>query len=252
MQAGNYVKAEEMKLKAIELDPQMYYASRILAYIDMLRGRHHAAEERLLSLLSSSEDNTQKAQYYAALAFLYYREGELKHGQDMCEQGLKLLGSFQNDAPREELIWMNGLIDIEKNDIPAARQSLKLLTEILEINSINYQNYKQPLKYYLHLSALIFAHEGKSKEAYVNIADLEWIKQKLGYWSTAYDYAFFFDAIGQIYEELNQTEDAEKSYREALSYNPHYALARFHLGRLLVGLDKQEDARSEMKLFLEE
>ena len=63
----------------------------------------------------------------------------------MCRQGLKLLGSFQNDAPREELIWMNGLIDLEENDIPTARQSLKLLNEILEINNINYQNYKQPV-----------------------------------------------------------------------------------------------------------
>jgi tetratricopeptide (TPR) repeat protein/tRNA A-37 threonylcarbamoyl transferase component Bud32 len=252
MQAGDYAKAEEMKRRAIELDPQMYYASRILAYIDMLRGRNRAAEKRLLSLVSSTEDNAQIAQYYAALAFLYYRKGELQRGQDMCRLGLKLIGSFQNDAPIEELIWMNGLIELERNNVSAARQSLKHLKEILEINNINNQNYKQPLKFYLHLSALIFAHDGKIQEAKEKIADIEWIKEKLGYWSTAYDYAFFYDAIGQIYETLHQMGDAERSYREALSYNSHYALARFHLARLLEGQGSKEDARFELELFLED
>ena len=152
----------------------------------------------------------------------------------------------------EELIWMNGLIELERKNLTAARQSRKRLNEILEINSINNLNYKQPLKFYLHLSALIFANEGKIEEANEKIADLEWIKEKLGYWSTAYDYAFFFNAIGQIHEIMNQLEDAEKSYREALSYNPHFALARFHLARLLDGNGDKEGARNEMKLFLEE
>ncbi len=252
MLAGNYVKAEEMKLEAIRLDPQMYYASRNLAYIDMLRGRHQAAEKRLLSLMSSTEDTTQRAQYYAALAFLYFRKGELQRSQDMCLQGLKLLGSFQNDAPIDELIWMSGLIELKRNNLPSARQSLKQLNEILEINAINNQTYKPALKYYLHLSAIIFAQEGKVKEANEKIEDLEWIKEKLGYWSTAYDYAFFFDAMGQIHEVLNQLENAENFYREALSYNPHYALARFHLSMLLNARGDHEDSRREMELFLED
>jgi len=252
MLAGNYAKAEEMKLEAIKRDPQMYYASRILAFIDMLHGRNQAAEERLLSLLSSEEDHTQKAQYYAALAFLYYRTGEYQQGLEMCRQGLKLIGSFQNDAPLDELIWMNGMIELEKKNLPAARQSLNQLREILEINNINNQTYKTPRKFYLHLAALIFAHEGKTDEANEKIEDLKWIKEKLGYWSTAYDCAFFFDAIGQIYEKLNQVEDAEISYLEALSYNPHCALARFHLSFLLNDRGEHEDARREMNLFLEE
>ncbi|MBN2243115.1 MAG: protein kinase [Acidobacteria bacterium] len=252
MLAGDYAKAEEMKLKAIELDPQIYYASRNLSYIHMLCGRNRAAEIRLQSLLSSAEDNIQKSQYYAALAFLYYRQGEWNRGRQMCEQGLSLIGSFQNDAPLDELIWMKGLIEVERNHIPSARQSMKDLNEILEINSINNQNYKPALKFYLHLSALILSREGKVKDANDKIADLEWIKEKLGYWSTAYDRAFFLDAIGQIYETLSQPEDAENAYREALSYNTHYALARFHLSRLLALKGSREEARSEMKKFLED
>ena len=51
MQGGNYAKAEEMKSKAMQMDPQMYYASRNLAFIKMRCGRNKAAAEYLKSFL---------------------------------------------------------------------------------------------------------------------------------------------------------------------------------------------------------
>jgi len=76
------------------------------------------------------------------------------------------------------------------------------------------------------------------------------VKYKLGYWSTFYDYAFFMDAIGAIQEKMNKPSQAEQPYRDALSYNPHYDLARFHLARLLKTTGSLADARSEMQAFL--
>ncbi len=69
----------------------------------------------------------QQAQYYAALAFLYYRQRDLPSAMKMCEQGLKLVGEVQYDAPYDELIWMNGMIHLKLNNIPAARQALAKL-----------------------------------------------------------------------------------------------------------------------------
>jgi len=40
-----------MKLKAIQMDPQLYYASRNLAFIKMMGGRNRDAEEYLNSFL---------------------------------------------------------------------------------------------------------------------------------------------------------------------------------------------------------
>jgi tetratricopeptide (TPR) repeat protein len=97
---------------------------------------------------------------------------------------------------------------------------------------------------------MIFAHEGGKDEANEMITDLEWIKTKLGYWSTPYDYAFFYNSIGEIREKMNQKESAEQSYREALEYNPHFAQARFHLARLLDNNGKHEEAREEIDKFL--
>jgi tetratricopeptide (TPR) repeat protein len=249
MQSGDYDKAAEMKTKAIQMDPQMDYASRNLAYIEMMRGRNRAAGERLKALLAKADDKMQQAQLYAALTFLYYRTGDMATALRMCEQGLKLVGSVQYDAPHDELIWMKGMIALENHDLPAANRALAQLRNILDTNLISSMNYKPAYKYWKHLLARVLAEEGKFQEAAGAIKDLRFIKNKLGYWSTPYDRAFFFDAIGLIYEKMKMPQDAEDVYCEALEYNPHYALARFHLARLLKSNGAREDARREMQLF---
>ncbi len=249
MEAGDYVKAEEMKSKAIQVDPQMYYAIRNLANIESMRGRYKAASERLKLFFDSTEDKMQQAQYYAALAFLYYRQRDLASALRMCDQGLKLVGTVQNDAPYDELIWMNGMIQLKRHNIPDARLALAKLRSILDANLISAMNYKPAYKYWLHLLAMILVEEGKNQEAITKINDLKYIKDKLGYWSTPYDRAFFFDAIGRIYEKMKLPVDAEQAYRDALAYNQHYALARLHLARLLQERGAREEARHELEAF---
>jgi tetratricopeptide (TPR) repeat protein len=249
MQSGDYAKAEEMKSKAIQMDPRMYYASRNLAFIEMMRGGNNAAGERLKFLLARTDDKMQKAQFYSALAFLYYRKGDMDTARRMCEQGLKLVGSVQYDAPHDELIWMEGMIALESHDLQAANRALAKLSNILDSNLISSMNFKPAYKYWKHLLARVLAEEGKIQEAAAAIKDLRFIKNKLGYWSTPYDRTFFFDAIGLIYEKMKMPQDAEDVYREALAYNPHYALARFHLARLLKGRNAKDEARREMEAF---
>ncbi len=249
MHAGDYTKAEEMKNKAIEMDPQIYYASRNLAFIEMLRGRYLAAAERLNSLFGDTDDKAQKAQYASALAFLHYRKGNLNLALKMCNQGLDLLGSVQYDAPHDELIWMKGMIELKRDNLSAARRALGQLGSIIDSNQIAAENYKPAYKYWLHLFAWISAEEGNIQEAADAINDLKYIKTKLGYWSTPFDLAFFFDAIGQIYEKMKQPSDAEQAYNESLAYNPHFAPSRLHLARLLESKAHPDDARREMEAF---
>jgi len=251
MHAGEYADAIEMKRRAIQLQPDNFWANRNLAFINILQGRYKDAESTLKSLLEKAEDTSQKAQCYAALGFLYYRKGELQRGRLMCDQGLILLGTLQNDSPLDELLWVAGDIEIERNNLPAARQSLERLGEILTNNNIEAaKNYKPAYKYFLHLSARILAREGDIEGALEKIEDLKWIHEKLGYWGTAYDFAFFFDAIGKVYEEVNELQKAEESYTDALDYNQNYTLARFHLSRLLESNGVAEEARQEMEKVL--
>jgi tetratricopeptide (TPR) repeat protein len=239
-----------MKARCLQQDPQMYYASRSLVYIDVLSGRNKAAEERLRALLQTTDDKVQKARFYAALAFVYYREANWDMAARMCEQGIQLMRPAQYDAPNDELVWISGMIEVERKNLAGARRALGQLREMLDSNSITSMNYKPAYKYWLHLQARVFAEEGQTEKAASAINDLKWVKYKLGYWSTPYDYAFFMDAVGEIQEEMKKPQEAEQSYRDALSYNPHYNLARFHLARLFKSKGSLSDARREFQMFL--
>lgn len=249
MHAGDYARAEEMKRKAIEMDPQMSYSSRQLAYIDMMRGRHRAAAERLQALFQATDDRMQKSQYYSAVAFLYYRSGDFAGALKACDKGLELVRPAQYDAPYDELIWLKGLIALDQRDLAAARKELDRLHNMVNSSQITAMNYKPAYKYWKHLLARVLVEEGRHQEAAAAINDLKYIKVKLGYWSTPYDRSFFFDVIGTVYEKMKQWPEAEQAYRDALSYNPHYAVARFHLARLLHSRGRQADARRELQSF---
>jgi eukaryotic-like serine/threonine-protein kinase len=252
MQSGDYEKAEEMKSKAIQMDPQMYYAIRNLANIEMMRGRYRAAVERLRSFFEATEEKMQKAQYYSALAHLHYRRGDMQNALSACDQGLKRIGSVQNDAPYDELIWIKGMVQLALRNLPSARQSLAQLRTLLDSNLISATHYKPAYKYYQHLLAMVLVKEGRNQQALAAINDLKWIRNKLGYWSTPYDRAYFFDEMGRIYEKMKLPSDAEQAYQEALAYNPHYALARFHLALLLRARGMKTEAIQEMDSFRKE
>ncbi len=249
MLAGDYAKAEEMKSKAIQMDPQIYYARRNLAFIEMMVGRYEAAAEKLKMLFEGADDKLQKAQYYSALAYLYYRQGDLDSALRMYVQGLNLLGSVQYDSPHDELIWMRGLIELKRHNLSAARRALDQLRGILDANSITAMNYKPAYKYWLHLFAWVLAEERRIPEAMAAINDLKWIQSKLGYWSTPFDRAFFLNEIGQICERMNRPADAEQAYRDALAYNQHFAFSQLNLARLLQARGALDEARLALDAF---
>jgi hypothetical protein len=63
---------------------------------------------------------------------------------------------------------------------------------------ISETNFRPAHKYWLHLAALVDAAEGRRTEAAARLDDLEHVRQKLGYWGTPYDQAFFLDEIGRV------------------------------------------------------
>jgi tetratricopeptide (TPR) repeat protein len=250
MHAGDYANAETMKTKAVGQDPTLYYAKRSLVFLDMLCGRNRAAEEKLELLLGPGIGSVEQARFLAVRAFYHYRLGDLKPALQACVQGLEILkDGISSDAPHDELVWLKGLIELERRDLAAANAALARLRKMLDASSITAMNYKPAYKHWLHLLARIRAAEGKRDEALLAVKDLEWVKDKLGYWSTPYDHAFFMDSIGLIFEQLDLPQEAERAYRDALAYNPHYALAHFHLGRLMLGAGRTADARAQLDLF---
>jgi tetratricopeptide (TPR) repeat protein len=131
--------------------------------------------------------------------------------------------------------------------MPAAQEAVAKLGNIINSGSINPTNYKPAYKFWKHLSAKVLAEEGRYQDAAAALNDIDFIKNKLGYWSTPYDFAFFFDEVGQIYERMRKHKEAESYYLAALAYNPHYALAQFHLARFYKSRGNHNDARRELQ-----
>ena len=250
--AGAYEEAARYKLMALQQDPSLFYSRRSLPYVDLFRGRFRRAESQLLDLIQSDEEKLERARHHAALAFVYYRSRNFAQAAKACRLGQDLVTFSPKNAPADELMWLNGLIELERRNLDGARQALEQLRTALGAGSVTATNYKPVYKYYLHLLACVRAAEGRRDEAMLALNDLRAIQFKLGYWGTPYDRSFFLNEIGIVCEKINRVKEAEDSYRQALAYNSHCAPSHFYLARLLQNDRKVAEARQEAEEFLRE
>ncbi len=249
MSAGEYAQAAAWKAKAVAADPRLYYAGRSLIFIDIFGGRYRAAREGLGELLEKAEDEIEQARYLAVRAFLHLQTGDFEQAAKSCRQGLALMQNGKSDAPNDELIWLQGMIELARGNLQGATGALSGLRRMLDANSITATNYKPAYKYWLHLLAWLQALNGNEAASVAAVNDLVWVKDKLGYWSTPYDRAFFMDSVGRLFERLGRPQQAEAAYRDALSYNSGFAFARFHLAGLLKKAGRTAEAETEEKAF---
>ena len=252
MHAGEYAKAVDAKQRASAQGPGLYFARRSLVDIDILAGRLAAADRRLKRELAATAVPLEKARFLASRAYLEYRSGRLERAADAAAAGLAIVGAASDDSPTEELLWLQGLAAVARHDTAAASTPLARLSGMITKGRISGTNYRPAYKSWLHLAALVSAAEGRRVESAGRLDDLEHVRQKLGYWGTPYDQAFFLDEIGRVREALGDVAGAERAYRGSLAYNSHYALARVHLGMLLRSAGKTEDARREFAAFTAE
>ena len=251
--AGEYALAAQMKQQALDRDPTLYFARRSLAFVAMFRGHFREAQAMLDPVPDQVSLASERARFHAALAFLHLRAGRPSAALDACARGTALMaGASDDDAPNDELAWLQGLAAIDAGRPAEARAALARLRRVVDLRGLTENNYKPAFKYWLHLSAALAVHDRRSGDARDALARLEAIPEKLGYWSTVYDKAFFFDAIGQLDERLGDVTRADAAYATAIAYNPHFAMARLHQAQLLRGAGRTADARRQAESFLEE
>ncbi len=252
MHAGDYASAAEMKRQAVERDPSLYYAKRGLAYIHIFQGQHRAAEKLLHAAIASTPDASQKSGFLSALAFLYYRQGDFANCKATCEKAIALRASTEFDDRNIELTWLMSMAALETKNLPQARAGLAKLRSAIDAKSITEMNYKPVFKYWLLLSMRLDAEEGKGEQVEKAMSDLNWIKDKLGYWASPFDRAFCFDQAGIALEKAGRKPQAEQTYLNALAYNSHYTRARFHLGALRLSQGRKSEGKENLDVALAE
>ncbi len=247
MHAGDYSSAADMKRQALDRDPSLYYAKRGLAYVHIVQGQHKAAAKILQDAIAATPDASQKASLLTALAFLHYRQGEFANCRAACDKALALRASTEFDDRKVELTWLASMAAVETRNIAVARAGLSKLRSAVDAKSITEMNYKPVFKYWLLLSMRLDAEESRGEQVEKAMADLNWIKDKLGYWASPFDRAFCFDQAGIALEKAGRKPQAEQAYLNALAYNGHYTRARFHLGALLLSQDRKPEAKENLE-----
>jgi eukaryotic-like serine/threonine-protein kinase len=254
MMRGDYAAAVEAKQKALSMDPQLYYAVRSLAYIDLFQGRYRKAASDLDRALSNIVDADEQSRIVASIAFIRYRQGKVGEAVAGCERGLALKKQVLTESPVEELLWIRGLAELRRGRIAAARSSLAKLEQALRAGAspVTANNFKPVFKHWLHLRAACAAAEHETDQAMEALESLAAIQTRLGYWGTPYDAAFFLGEIARLAESLGRTVEAERWLREALAYNSHMGPARLQLAALLARGRKTSEAREELGRFMDE
>jgi serine/threonine protein kinase/tetratricopeptide (TPR) repeat protein len=252
MASGEYDQAAESLRKARGLDPDLFYAKFNLGFVDILRLRYGSAERFFQGLFDSAPFPQDAARCLFALGFLSFRNGAFEHALSFCERGLEKVGISPSDQVTGELRWLKGMTELELENTAAARTELAFMRDRIERESIGPARYRPIYKYALHLEAMILAHQRERDECLRLIDRLFSIQDKLGYWAHPLDRAFYLDSIGQLYQRFDLINEAEHAFRQALTFNSHFALAQYHLGELLVKLKRFDEARNVLDKFMNE
>jgi len=78
----------------------------------------------------------EKASFLAVQAYFSYHLGQLNPALSACNLGLRLLkDDLSGNAPNDELVWLKGLIELQRKNLPAANTALAQLRKMLDAGS---------------------------------------------------------------------------------------------------------------------
>jgi tetratricopeptide (TPR) repeat protein len=251
MAAGKYDEARAAFQRSIDLDSSLEFTKYGLAFVEILQGRFQTAQNLLGQFIAESRSPQESGLYLYALGYLYLQLQDPEQALKACNQGLAGFPEETVDPTYQDLVWLKGLVLLEKDDRTGAQAQLAKLQRAVNRDGVTATKYQPVLKYSLHLEAMIAATAGQLAACSEAIGRLLHLEEKMGYWGAPLDRSYFLDSAGCLYERLRLKRDAEALYRSALSYNGNYAISRFHLGKLLMEQNREREAAPYLRSFLD-
>jgi tetratricopeptide (TPR) repeat protein len=198
-------------------------------------------------------DTQSRGYFFKALA--KFCKNELDSALQYCELALKTHDASDVHNRNHDLHWLLARIYLRLNKIEDFRRELSQMEAIIKENNINSIHYRRGIfKYYQHLKALSAAKFKPFRDLIqiINLFDGP-INIKIADGGSAYDLAFFYTAFGELLMKTSpeRYEMAEQRLFQALDYNPNYALAHYHLGKLYEYQKKYIKALNHVKKFLD-
>ncbi len=253
MAAGKLDSAEWAKKAGLELDPKLFYLWGSLGFINLRQGRYEAAERSFEQYLDLSTGDKTKAQGYFRMALIPYHSGNYKEALNKCLHAKSLYDTLDITTRDHDLHWLLGILYLKLNKPDSAQYEFDIMTDLITEHKIDRTNYLMRLyKSWLHLGAAIDAYHGKPEGVMKCIREFDGpLHDRIKDHSSVFDLAFFNTSLGELllHEKIYDAEMAEMRFKEALKYNPNYALAHYHLWKLYEAENKNELAEQHLNHF---
>lgn len=249
--AGRYDEALSALQRGKELSPRLDYFYGSTARNFILKGALAKASDALRqqTLVTKLESTKRGSLFYAA-----YIEF-LKGNPEPCLQKLAPLRDYYSqeqflrnfdEAPWLPF-WFTGVVAAKRGDGQTLRREINRMKERIVRNGLSATNFFPIFKFYVHLTILEAALRGDLKGVLLNIEEGKRMGKKMGYRSSMFNRAFFFNEFAEILNGLGRPDDSLALLNDANLYNPAYAATHINLAKIHLQKGDREKARKEIE-----
>ncbi len=234
--AGEYERAETTALAGLKLDPKLDYLYGTVAKMQMVRSNLEEALKNLdqQEALTASEDTQVETEAFRA--YIDLLRGDPRGAQARLEPLCQRLSGPEYATRMDESVilpfWLSGVAAARRKDAPLLASTIARLNKKIDAYQVNGSNYFPILKFSLHLQLLQAALRKDRNTAWNLMEEGVRIRNKMGYWSSMFDRAYFLDQYAAVAVELGDKSQARRLLEMVLAYNPNYPPAKSRLASL--------------------
>ncbi len=247
--AGRYDEALSALQQGAELSPSLDYLYGSMARNYILKGALSKALAALRQQESAAKLESAKmsSSFYAAYVDF------LKGNPEICLQKLAPLRDYYSQKQFSRNLdetpwlpsWFTGVIAAKRGDGQTLRREIGRMREKIDQNGVSATNFFPIYKFYVHLTILEAAGQGDLNGVLRNIEEGKRMWKRMGYWSSLFNSAFFFNEYAEILYGLSRPAEALALLEDAHLYNPAYAASHISLAKIHLQKGDREKARQE-------
>ncbi len=220
--SGNYLEAITNKETALEKDPSLTWIYHSLAHIYFIKGATSRAFQYNSFYLTRVRDKKSRARAFIQRALFRMEAGKPGALQDI-QRALSLYDPEEPHILIPELHWVALRILLKEGNIKEACEHMKWMERVVKKYSVGRENYFPLYKFYLQAKAECLLARGEERGlAYYE--KLLKIKDKLGYWATPFERAYFTGEKALREIKLGKISRAKITLNDGFSYNPNHPL----------------------------
>lgn len=255
MFAGRYDEAIKALKKGKVLRPNLDYLYGRLANIFIQKGLFTEAVRTLKEEETITEGETTKANIHFYLAYIEFLRGNIEKSiQELRDAIVFYSSEFYADNVDDASnlpFWLTGVIAAQRKDLNGLREVINKMEKKIEKKEVNATNYFPIYKFYIHLKLLEGYLHKDMNIIKTYIREGKRIRKKMGFWTSMFDLAYFFDKYAEILIKHNMSSEPLELLTEVIEYNPNYISSHLNMAKIHLNNNNMEEARKEYQKALE-